>query len=357
MRLVLAVDSPVWGGAEAYLSGLLTELPERFVCTVLATEPVPERLRAAAEARGSLHELPAVAGKTDVQGLRRLSRALRSAAPDVVHVNQSGPTNNRHVLGTALLHHLPTVAVLHLWEELLSGSQLRFLRATYRRSPAVVVVSEALRARAMQDLHAPAARVHLVPNGVTAARLARGSGVPGLRVGSLGRLVPHKGYDVLVEAARLLPGPGRSDAPWPQPVDIVVGGDGPDRASLEHAARGTAVRFVGAVEDPGAFLQDLDAFVLPSRDEGLPLALLEAMSAGLACLATDVGDVRKALGGVGLLVPPGNAAALADGLRSLVLDASARRSSGQLARSRVREHYSAEATARATAAVYDGVLR
>ena len=165
--------------------------------------------------------------------------------------------------------------------------------------------------------------------------------------------MPHKGYDVLVEAARRVQGRDTGAAGF----EVVVAGEGPERRRLEQAARGTPVRFVGPVEDPTAFLRELDAFVLSSRDEGLPLALLEAMAAGLPCLATDVGDVREALGGVGLVVPHGDADALADGLAALVRDEAGRRTWGSQARSRVADHYSATATSRSTAAVYDAVLR
>ena len=127
-------------------------------------------------------------------------------------------------------------------------------------------------------------------------------------VGALGRLTAQKGFDVLLEAVRLLVGRAVS-------LQVVLGGEGRERAALERQAAGLPVTFTGFAEDPRAVLALGDVFVLPSRVEALPLVLVEAVSAGLPAVATDVGDVREALGDVAVVVPPQDPVALADGLR------------------------------------------
>jgi colanic acid/amylovoran biosynthesis glycosyltransferase len=139
------------------------------------------------------------------------------------------------------------------------------------------------------------------------------------RVVAVGRLVPKKGFDVLVRAAHRLP---------PEVVVEIVG-DGPQRAELEALARGR-VRFSGALSHARALarLSGASAFALPCRElpsddrDGLPVALVEAMRAGLPVVTTAVGGIPELVrdGETGLLVAPGDDAALAAALRSVLQD-------------------------------------
>src|SRR5581483_6078737 len=101
-------------------------------------------------------------------------------------------------------------------------------------------------------------------------------------------------------------------------VEVVIAGDGPERDTLAGLAQGLPVELPGFVQDVPALLAGLDVFCLTSRLEGLPFALLEAMMAGLPCVASDVGDVADALGGAGVVVRPGDVEALAAALARLV---------------------------------------
>jgi glycosyltransferase involved in cell wall biosynthesis len=94
-----------------------------------------------------------------------------------------------------------------------------------------------------------------------------------------------------------------------------------------------------------ALLGAADLFVLPSRREGLPIALLEAMEAGLAIVATPVGGIPEALahGEAGVLVPAGDARALADALAALARDPARRRALSEAARARAHARYSRSA--------------
>ena len=111
-----------------------------------------------------------------------------------------------------------------------------------------------------------------------------------IRFGTLGTVKPIKGPDLLVEAFMRFP-PER-------PVELVIAGliDRPWAEALRDRARSdTRIRFVGRTSAPRDFLSELDVFVLPSRSEGMSNALLEAMAAGLPCIATDVGSNRSVL--------------------------------------------------------------
>jgi glycosyltransferase involved in cell wall biosynthesis len=136
----------------------------------------------------------------------------------------------------------------------------------------------------------------------------------------VGRLSPEKGFDVLVRAfARI--------APWFPDWTLQILGTGPQRGQLEDLADSLGVRdnvrWAGWVEEPESALLESGVFVLPSRYEGFPNALLEAMACGLPCIASacDSGPAEIIRDGVdGLLVPPENVDALADALRQLVSD-------------------------------------
>ncbi|CAM3639764.1 glycosyltransferase [Isoptericola cucumis] len=171
--------------------------------------------------------------------------------------------------------------------------------------------------RAGQILRRKGARgvVTTVPLGVDLADLhpgeprSRAAGDP-VRVGYAGRLAPHKGVTVLLEAVA---GDDR--------LHLDVAGDGPDRAAVERAAHGARVRLHGALSGPGLadFYRSLDVLAVPSLDtpgwvEQFGRVAVEAMACGVPVVASDSGALPDVVGGAGILVPPGDAAALRDAL-------------------------------------------
>jgi glycosyltransferase involved in cell wall biosynthesis len=136
-------------------------------------------------------------------------------------------------------------------------------------------------------------------------------------LGVLGRLSSEKGVDVFLQACAILLAGGTK-------FSALIGGDGPERGQLADLAHrlGLAanVRFLGTVTDTSKFYASIDALVIPSRSEGLPNVLLEAIAAGLPIVATRVGEVPIVLRetGVGLMIEPNDAQALADAIRSLL---------------------------------------
>ncbi len=157
---------------------------------------------------------------------------------------------------------------------------------------------------------APPERVHVVRNGVDTA-VFHPADTPAprkdpVRIGALGRLVEQKGFDILIDALpRVLA---------ERAVELVIVGEGELRADLERQAAGLPVTLPGALDGPGAvagFLRGLDLFVMPSRYEGLPNAVLEAMACAVPVVATDVAGMREAVGDGARLVAPQDPAALA----------------------------------------------
>jgi len=172
-----------------------------------------------------------------------------------------------------------------------------------------------------------------------------------LAVLALGRLSPEKGQDVLLEAFSRLPADEHRH--------LLLAGDGALRPVLERraAALGERVRLLGWRDDPWALLGAADVFVLPSRREGLPIALLEALAVGLPVVATHVGAVGEVLAGgaCGHLVEPDDAAALAAALAEVLGDGKVRARLGEAGRTRVDAAYDVAGQTRALEALYRAV--
>ncbi len=230
---------------------------------------------------------------------------------------------------------------------------------TLRRVAGVVAVGgEVARAHAKRVGKRP---IEVIPNAVPeipplppaerdALRARLGCTPDNLVLIAVGRLAPPKGYPDLLKAfARLL-----SRVPSAR---LWIVGDGVLRDELRTLAHrsglGETVRFLGRRNDVPALLSAADVFVNASRWEGLPLALLEAMMAGLPVVATAVGDVPFVLiPGAGRLVPPGDPAALEAALLPLLEAPSLRRRMGKTAQEHARRTYGIDAWMRRLRALY-----
>lgn len=353
------VSSDTFGGAEFYVAQLLARLPPDLEAVLFGVGPLPDRLYEAAHRAGvEVVAAPGVARKLDLRRLWTLRRTLRRARLDVAHVNATMATNNRWALAAAVASGLPVVVTLHLRHEIPLRAQRVLLRRAYSRVAAAVAVSQEVAEQLTGHLAVPSERVRLIANGVDVrdadeqeSRPRGATTPPGgdertVRIGAVGRLQSQKGFDLLIEATARLVGAGCR-------VEVVIGGEGPEEAILRGRARAldVPVTFAGHVE-VAPFLAGIDVFCLPSRWEGLPFVLLEAMMSGRPCVATAVGDVVGAVGDTALVVPPGDVVALAGALERLVRDPVERRDLGRAAARRAREHHSSERMVAETVGVY-----
>jgi glycosyltransferase involved in cell wall biosynthesis len=154
---------------------------------------------------------------------------------------------------------------------------------------------------------------------------------------AVSRLVWHKGYPELAEAMGSLP-----DAALWVVGERLTSDRGPDMAALlRNAGLGDRIRLLGYREDIPALMAAADIFTLPSRFEGLPMSIIEAMLTGLPVVATNVrGPAEQVLPeATGLLVPPGDAPSLAAALGRLASDATLRAVMGDAGRVRALERY------------------
>jgi L-malate glycosyltransferase len=254
-------------------------------------------------------------------------RRLRSRGfrPDVIHAHVS----DAGAIGVALgkLFGIPVVITEHSTAfptRTLDSGQLKRARWAFRNAARVLPVSLSLQQAI--EAYGIDARFEVVPNAVDLSvfhprRREEGTGAPrsggdqGKRMAFVGSLEPteHKGFPTLVEALRLL-GLRRSD--WT--LDVV--GDGPSRVASEHLVEQaglSSVVFHGGLPKKAVaqLIRDSDLFVLPSRFETQGCVLIEAMASGLPIVATNVGGIPETVAsGCAVLVPPGDAPALADAI-------------------------------------------
>jgi glycosyltransferase involved in cell wall biosynthesis len=173
---------------------------------------------------------------------------------------------------------------------------------------------------------------------------------------AVGRLEPQKGLDVLVRAMPLV----RGGVPE---VKLLIAGEGPERQRLERIACGLglqeAVRLLGRREDVPALMESATLLVHPARWEGFGLVLLEAMRSALPIVATAVGGIPEVIqdGVSGVLVPPEDPERLADAMLLMLREPDRARAMGNAGFARLREEFSPDRMADATAAVYERALR
>jgi glycosyltransferase involved in cell wall biosynthesis len=267
-------------------------------------------------------------------------RAIRRNRPDVIHAHWIIPQG---VVARAATRRIPTV-VTTLGGDLYalrSGAARRLKAGVVRHAAAVTVMNGEMRTM-VEALGANPAAVSVMPMGFDLSSIAAGTPRPPRDTLSLlfvGRLVEKKGLGILLAALRERP-PG---APW----RLVVGGDGPLRAELEAAAASMPVSFVGQFgrTDLSNAYAAADIAIFPSvraasgDQDGLPVALLEAMGSGCAIIASDLPGLSEAIERdvSGLLVTPGDSDALADALALLADNPDQRHRLGERAAARARE--------------------
>lgn len=231
----------------------------------------------------------------------------------------------------------------------------------------VFVITETLRAEVAQVMPAMMDKVRVVPMGVNTDQFSppaapRPDSPDPFTWFCCARLNRVKGHDTLVEAASLLRArhPGRSFRIRIAGEDE-QGGSGYHRdldAMIAAAGLGDTVELLGSVtqEAVRSELQSADGFVLASRHEPLGVAYMEAMACELPVIGTDAGGVQELIAGDrdGLLVPPGDAQALADAMEKLMDDPTLRRTLGEAARQRIVADFSARRSADALAAALAG---
>ncbi|MDI6843787.1 MAG: glycosyltransferase [Anaerosomatales bacterium] len=284
--------------------------------------------------------------------------ASREVDAQFVHAHElfTGGGAARRLCGSAGLPFVVTAHGQDLYSNLGRPSWRREVELAVQAAAAVVCVSSRLAEDVVRLAGADPSKVVVVPNTYDVARFRylerHRAGAP--RFVSVGRLVPEKGHDVLIDAFA-------SVAAAVDGAQLTIVGDGARRAELEERARrlGLAgrVRFTGALSGEAlvAELSQADVFVLPSRSEGFGVVLVEAMATGLPVVATKCGGPEDIVdASTGVLVEVDDVADLARGM--LELTEHLERFDGAAIARRAAERFSPEAVGERLVRVYEDVV-
>jgi glycosyltransferase involved in cell wall biosynthesis len=345
LRIVHIDAERGFSGGEVQVFLLLRGLTARGHDNRLLCPPA-SRAEEAARRGGVPVETVPMRSDLDLVAAVRLMRALRRAAPDIVHLH----TGRAAWLGgiAARLAGIPALITRRMDRPIRRGWRTRVV---YQHCAArVAAISPAIVAQ-LTAAGVPHERVRLVPSAVDPDRvrpvrpraetrhaLGVDGGEPVLLAACA--LVARKGIDVLLDALATVGGAG-------VPVTTWIAGGGPQAHALRAQAARLGlerVRFLGRRDDIADLLAGCDVFVLPARHEGLGVAALEAMAAGRPVVASAVGGLADAVidGGTGVLVPPDDAAALAAALRELLTDRALRARLGSAGPARIAGRFSAD---------------
>ena len=349
LRIAMMLESDEPGGAEMMVYRLSDELRRRGHTVV----PVgPENgvgwLGDLFRKGGFTPEVYRLQRPIDPSCVKGLVELFREHRVDLVHSHEF----TMGVYGTAAtrLLGLPHLITMHGGLTVCKALRRRIaLRWAMRTSDHVVMVSRATQKQFADDLGVKPSLFNVVPNGVpteagdaTRVRAEFGIGEHDCVVLAVGVLEAHKGHRFLIEALARLE---REKIGMPWKLIIAAGAGGSEHDDLLRMVRAEGlqdrVHFAFNRTDVSDLLALADVFVMPSLWEGLPMAVLEAMVAGKAIIASRIAGIPEAIvdGRDGLLVPPGQVTPLADALRQLIVDAERRASLGAMAARRANEDF------------------
>jgi glycosyltransferase involved in cell wall biosynthesis len=262
----------------------------------------------------------------------RFLRQLKTIGPQIIHSHGYKPSVFAYP--AAKMARIPVTATCHLWyvdkdAPLKMRCMIQVEKATYRRFPMVFAVSPAIR-DTLLNAGVSERRVRVVNNGIPlpdstsrdACMVKDAAERFGVELGqvcvvNVGRLTHQKSQSTIVDAARLLNDRGRH-------FKFIIAGEGEMRETLQQQIADAnvveSVRLVGFIDPIADLLSIATVFVLPSRDEGMPVSLLEAVACHIPVVATKVGAIGSVIKHKesGLLIEPDRPVELADAIEEIV---------------------------------------
>jgi glycosyltransferase involved in cell wall biosynthesis len=365
MKILHVISSGGMYGAEAVILNLSRTLDKNGHASVLGvfsnTSNPNLQLHEAATREGIESHLIPCSGQIDRTVATSIRQLVQSTGAEIVHAH--GYKADVYTYFALRGTKVPFVSTCHNWLKdgpLVScyGMVDRFVLRNYA---AVIAVSDEVKAQLLKA-GVRKDKVHLIRNGIDLRPF--GDATPSLRVGSssaktltvgwIGRLSREKGADIFLRAAAIVL-KTRPDARF------VIVGDGPDLSMLNALMKNLEIEenvsFVGRRGDMPGVYASLDVMVSSSRQEGLPMAILEGMASSLPMVATAVGDVPTLVldGRTGITVPSEDVELLAAGIVRLLEDSETRGRFGEAGRKLVEEHFSAEQMAADYLRIYTDV--
>lgn len=299
-------------------------------------------------------------GRADWRAVRQIEECIQEDGIQLLHTH--GYKADLYGYAAARRSGKPIVATCHNWVggTAALGIYNRLDRMALKRFHGLAAVSDSVAQRLLAS-GVSARKIRTIANGIDVQTFERARPSPVLNfngskvVGMVARLDLQKGFEYLLQSASELRGafPG---------LKVVIVGEGPDRREIEDMIRQLGLQskviLAGQRSDMPAIYAAMDAFVLPSLNEGLPMTILEAMAASKPVIATRVGAIPKVIqdGETGLLVDPADSNGLRDALARLLTDSDLCSRLGAAGHDWVSHNYTSEAMALKYRQMYDDVL-
>jgi glycosyltransferase involved in cell wall biosynthesis len=367
MKVLHIISSGGMYGAEAVilnLSRTLEQGPHRSILAVFANSANPNlQLHEAALQQGIESYTIPCKGQVDRSTIHALRELATRTGADVVHAHGFKADIYAHL--ALRKRGIPLVSTCHTWYDTnpvvtFYGKLDRLILRSYAR---VVAVSEEVRQRLLKAGVRDQC-IRKIRNGIDLRPFARPLPSPDaaahpvreLIVGLVGRLAWEKGIDILLAAAA-------KAIPQFREVRFMIVGEGPDhdalQRSIDELGLNNYVTLAGRRDDMPAVYASFDVMVSSSRQEGLPIAILEGMATGLPLIATAVGDVPTVVrdGTTGILVPSENVDRLATAILELLRDPMKRARLGAAARQLIADEYSAERMTTGYLRIYEEAIQ
>lgn len=383
-KILYVITKSNWGGAQRYVFDLATNLPKERFDTVVVTGGRGLLTEKLVQSKIRVIELPVLqkgSGLLPVLFSFRNFRAFfkiiaifQKEKPDIVHLNSSkigglgaaaariwGITSNRLPVIIFTAHGWPFLEPRPHWQRGLIFF-LTWISTLLQHSVITINTADFK----VGEKFVPGRKLYLIFNGLRetqllprdrarqffAEKIGRPISSDTILLGANAELTRNKGLDFFIEAINLLASKNNKF------LSIIIS-DGEDREKLEAKIKilglENSVFLIGFIPEAGQYLRGVDIFVLPSLKEGLPYALMEAMAAALAAVATAVGGIPDLIadGKEGYLVAPGNAKDLAGRLKELAEDKIGRRKIGDLAAEKIRTQFPLQTMIEKTASRYE----
>lgn len=363
IQIAHAVYSLEVGGSEVLAWRIARGLrrTRRYDCSLYAVDrggPLSDAL----SRDGIKHKAFSRKNRIDLRLLSHLASQMRADRIQLVHTHHLA-----QLLYAGLAARLVGAKVVHTEHDIHSLSSRRLqilLRVLSNLANVVTGVGDSVAAFLRDQVGIPSSKIKTIQNGIDIPSFHYATPIPrsvwgwdkdDVVVGCVARLEPEKGVKFLLEAFRHL----LSRQPN---AKLLIVGDGRERELLKSTAGllglNGSVQFLGTRSDIPELLATCDVIALPSVEEGLPMALLEAMAAGKPVVATKVGAIPEVIqhGRTGVLVPPASAASLAEALNLLIEDQSTKKAIATEAYKVVQDQYSFNRMLLKYQDLYDSVL-
>lgn len=364
LRILHVVRTLSAGGLEVGVVNLVRVLQEagfeQGVCCLEEKGPLAEKIpgdvpvwscRPKNPSRFNRHELRAVS-------------LFRKFRPDVIHARNFGAWIDSAFARTLALNPGKLAFTTHGWDRIAHMSRRKAFvcRILSAMTTGMAAVSPQTATEFGKETGIPASRFEILHSGVDTNRFApnpdrlRRAPDASFVIACVARLDPVKRHETLIDAVSLMRSQHNVN------VELRLVGDGPMRATLEDQVRRLGIErsvlFLGTRDDAPEQLRDADVFALASVREGRPTSIMEAMSAGLPVVATNVGSVADLVddGESGFVIEPDNPEILAKTLLSLVQHDELRRKMSEAARAKALREFSLERMARDYAEFYRGIV-